>query len=143
MYFPPYFGCVLLGVDSLRGGLAEGNGISETDFFEILTIQNDQICYLKHVLAPLYVFFTPFGCCCWGVGSQGIRGTACLCIFPASAAQECLSLSPLRGALPKAIEFSSAPLTQEDLSLKNICGAFRRRGGPAKSPPLLSSSASQ
>ena len=27
MWFLPYFGCVLLGVDSLRGGLAEGNRI--------------------------------------------------------------------------------------------------------------------
>ena len=36
--------------------------ISETDFFHILTIQNDQISYVKHVLAPLYVFFTLFGC---------------------------------------------------------------------------------
>ena len=25
----PYFGCVLLGVDSLRGGLAEGNRIAK------------------------------------------------------------------------------------------------------------------
>ena len=41
--------------------------ISETDFFYISTIQNDQICYVKHVLAPLYVFFTLFGCC-WGGG---------------------------------------------------------------------------
>ena len=31
--------------------------IFETDFFDILTIQNDQISYVKHVLAPLYVFF--------------------------------------------------------------------------------------
>ena len=28
MWFLPYFGCVLLGVDSLRGGLAEGNRIT-------------------------------------------------------------------------------------------------------------------
>ena len=36
--------------------------ISETDFPDILTIQNDQISYVKHVLGPLYVFFTLFGC---------------------------------------------------------------------------------
>ena len=53
---------MLLGVDSLRGGLAEGNGISETDFFHTLTIQNDQISYAKHGLAPVHVFFTLFGC---------------------------------------------------------------------------------
>ena len=40
--------------------------ISETDFFDTLTIQIDQISYVKHVLAPLYVFFTQFGC--WGGG---------------------------------------------------------------------------
>ena len=28
MWFFPYFVCVLLGVDSLRGGLAEGNTIT-------------------------------------------------------------------------------------------------------------------
>ena len=31
--------------------------ISESDFFDTLTVQNDQICYVKHVLAPFYVFF--------------------------------------------------------------------------------------
>ena len=40
--------------------------ISKTDFFDTLTIQKDQISYVKHVLAPLYVFFTLFGC--WGGG---------------------------------------------------------------------------
>ena len=54
--------------------------------FNVLTIQNDQISHVKHVLAPLYVFFTLLGC--WGGGgSQGGRGTTC-CSFPASAAQK-------------------------------------------------------
>ena len=44
--------------------------ISETDLFDIMTIQNDQISYFKHVLAFLYVFFTLFGC--GGGGSQGV-----------------------------------------------------------------------
>ena len=45
--------------------------ISDTDFFfDTLTIQNDQISYVKHVLAPLYVFFTLFG---WGGGPKGSR----------------------------------------------------------------------
>ena len=44
--------------------------ISETDFFDILTIQDDQISYVKHVLAPLYVFFTLFGC--WGALCFGL-----------------------------------------------------------------------
>ena len=45
--------------------------ISETDFFDTLTIQNDQISHVKHVLAPFYAFFTLFGCWGWG-GSQGV-----------------------------------------------------------------------
>ena len=45
--------------------------ISKTDFFDALTIQKDERSYVKHVLAPLYVFFTLFGC--WGGGgSQGV-----------------------------------------------------------------------
>ena len=76
--------------------------ISETDFLDTLTIQNDQISYLKHVLAPRFVFFTLLGC--WGGGPKGSRAT-CLRSFPASAAQKRLFPTPLRGALPKAIEF--------------------------------------
>ena len=50
-------------------GLSSSNmKISETDFFHILTIQNDQISYVKHVLAPLHVFFTQFGCVGGGGG---------------------------------------------------------------------------
>ena len=61
--------------------------ISETDFFDTLTIQNDQIPYVKHVLAPLHVFFTLFR---WGGGApKGSREqTTCLCSFPASTAQK-------------------------------------------------------
>ena len=43
--------------------------ISKTDFFDTLTIHNDQISYVKHVLAPLYVFFTLFGCVGGGGGA--------------------------------------------------------------------------
>ena len=35
--------------------------IYETDLFDTMTIQNDEMSYVKHVLAPLYVFFTLFG----------------------------------------------------------------------------------
>ena len=42
--------------------------ISETNFFDTLTIQNHQISYVKHVLDPLHVFFTLFGCVCVGGG---------------------------------------------------------------------------
>ena len=48
--------------------------ISETDFFDTLTIQSDQISYVKHVLAPLYVFFTLFGCWAGGGGGGLPRG---------------------------------------------------------------------
>ena len=46
--------------------------LSETDFVDTLTIQNHQISYVKHVLAPLYAFFTLFGCWGEGGGSQGV-----------------------------------------------------------------------
>ena len=39
-------------------------------FFDIVTTYNDEICYVKHVLALFYVFFTLFGC--WGGVSQGV-----------------------------------------------------------------------
>ena len=45
-FFHPIWASVLK-VDSLRGGLAEGNNISETDFFDIPTIHNDQIFYMQ------------------------------------------------------------------------------------------------
>ena len=63
--------------------------ISESDFFDTLTIQNDQISYVKHVLDPLHVFFTQFGCV-WGGGGvpRGLGHTTCLCSFPAWAAQK-------------------------------------------------------
>ena len=47
--------------------------ISETDFFDTLTIQSDQISYVKPVLAPLYVFFTLLGCSGRG-GGGGPKG---------------------------------------------------------------------
>ena len=54
------------------------------------------------------MFFTPFGC--WGGISRGVGHNLLLCSFPASAAQKWLSLCPLRGALPKAIEFTTTHL---------------------------------
>ena len=35
--------------------------IFKTEFFDIPAIHNDQISYVKHVVDPLYVFFTLFG----------------------------------------------------------------------------------
>ena len=76
--FLPFFICFSLYLGVGGGGLPRGVGhnllmqfsslgspkmeISETDFFNILTIQNNQISYVKHVLDPLCVFFTLFGC---------------------------------------------------------------------------------
>ena len=81
MWFSPYLG---LGGGG-GGGLPRGPGhnllmqfsgfggskmeISDTHPFETVTTQNDQISYVKHVLAPVYVFFTSFGC--RGGGPQG------------------------------------------------------------------------
>ena len=49
--------------------------------------------------------FSPYLGVGGGGGSQVGCGTTCFCSFLASAAQKWSSLSPLRGALPKAIEF--------------------------------------
>ena len=56
--------------------------LSETDFFDTLTIQNHQLSYVKHVLAPLYVFFTLFGC--WGEGGapKGSWAQPAYAVFP-------------------------------------------------------------
>ena len=79
--------------------------ISETDFFDTSTIQNDQISYVKHVVAPLYVFFTLFGC--WGGGGGLPRGLGhnLLVQFSSLGSSRMVVPLPLRGALPKAIEF--------------------------------------
>ena len=76
------WGWVPLGHNLLMQFSASANSkmeISETDFFDTLTIQNDQISYVKHVLAPLYVFFTLFGC--WGGGLPGGLGRNLLIQF--------------------------------------------------------------
>ena len=97
MCFAPYLG---VGGEGVPRGLGQnllmhfsnlGSSkleISETNFSDILTIQNDQIPYVKHVLAPLYLFFTLLGFSGAGGGSQGGRGKTCLCTFPALAAQK-------------------------------------------------------
>ena len=40
-------------------------------FFDIVTTYNDEICYVKHVLDPLCVFFTLFGFL-WGSLPRGL-----------------------------------------------------------------------
>ena len=58
----------LLRVDSLRGGLAEGNRIY---LFDIVTTHHDQPSYVKHVLGRICLFFTLFGCWVRGEGGGG------------------------------------------------------------------------
>ena len=96
MCFSPYLG---VGGGGTKGSRAHnllmqfsglGNSkmeFSEIDFFHTLTIQNDQISYVKHVLDPLHVFFTQFGCVVGGV-PRGLGHTTCLCSFQASATQK-------------------------------------------------------
>ena len=43
-------------------GVVRSAPVHTTDFFDIVTIQNDQISYVNHVVDPLCVFFTLFGC---------------------------------------------------------------------------------
>ena len=49
--------------------------LAETDFFDTLTIQNDQIAYIKHGFALLYVFFTLFGCWVFKGGPGATKGS--------------------------------------------------------------------
>ena len=48
--------------------------------FDIVTTYNDEICYVKHVLDPLCVFFTLFGCG-GGGGTKGSRAHKLLMQF--------------------------------------------------------------
>ena len=101
-------------------------------FFYILTIQNDQISYVKHVLAPLYVFLTLFGC--WGGVPRG-QGTTCLCSFPASATQ--------KWKFPKLIFFYILTIQNDQISyVKHVLAPLYvfltlfgcRQGGGGGSP---------
>ena len=88
--------------------------ISETDFFDTLTIQNDQISYVKHVLAPLHVFFTLFVCVCGGGGgTRGSRAHNLLVQFPASAAQ--------KWKFPKLIFFDTLTIQNDQTFLTEAC----------------------
>ena len=68
---------VLMQFSSLGTSTME---LSETDFVDTLAIQNDQISYIKHVLAPLYVVFTLFGC--WGGLGGGGPGFCLVSVLP-------------------------------------------------------------
>ena len=52
-------------------------------FFDIVTTDNDGICYVKHVLAPFYVFFHPIWVCVGGGGGapKGSRAQPANAVF--------------------------------------------------------------
>ena len=86
--------------------------ISGTDFFDSLTIQNDKISYVKHVLAPIYVFSTLFGGFGGGGGgSQGGYGRTHLCSFLASVVPLPLSRCLAEGNRIFAGLFSRMPVS--------------------------------
>ena len=62
-------------------------------FFDILTIHNGQICYVKHVLGPSMCFSSYLGALDVWTGARG-RGTTCLRHFPPSIAQKCNLSNP-------------------------------------------------
>ena len=115
MCFSPYLGVGGGGTNGYRAhnllmqfcGLGSSKmEISETVFFDTLTIQNDQISYVKHVLAPPYLFLTLFGC--GGGVPRGIGHTTCLCSFAASAAQ--------KWKFPKLFFFDTLTIQNDQIS---------------------------
>ena len=78
MCFSPYLGVGVGGGGWLPRGLGQNllmqfsrlrnskMEISETNFFYTLTIQNDQISYVNHVLAPFMCFSPYLGVGVWG-----------------------------------------------------------------------------
>ena len=119
----PLFGCsggggvprglghnLLMQLSSLGSSKME---ISETDFSDILTIQNDQIILCKACFSPSLCVFHPIGVLGGGAAPKGAGAQFAYAVF-----QPRSSLSPLRGALPKAIEFSLVPSAQVGLGQK-------------------------
>ena len=51
-------------------------------FFDIVTTYNDGICYVGHVLDPLCVFSTLFGCGGGGGAPKGSRVQPAYAVFP-------------------------------------------------------------
>ena len=90
--------------------------IFETDFFDILTIQNDQISYAKHVLAPLHMFFR---CCV-----VRLPEAALFLLSPTSAV-------PCARTVRTATSCSRSPRR----ALRLLAAAERRVAGPAPSGP--------
>ena len=67
--------------------------VFKTGFYDIVITQNDHaryLCFSKHVLGRIYVYFTPFGYWPHGGGGGLPRDwyTTCLCSFSPRAAQK-------------------------------------------------------
>ena len=77
---PKVLGHLLMQFSSLGSSKME---FSETDFFDIVTIQNDEISYVKHVL-DTFVCFSPYlGVGVWGGGGalKGARAQPAHAVF--------------------------------------------------------------
>ena len=61
---------------------------SKTDFSDVVTTHNHQICYVKHVLGPLSMFFTLFWYWAMGQVSQWTGAQPASSSFPPLAAQK-------------------------------------------------------
>ena len=83
--------------------------ISESDFFNTLTIQNDQISYVKHVLAPFYLFFTLFGCAGGGGGLPRGLGHNLLMQITEDKAPKQFNNSPLADKRVRVLLATSSP----------------------------------
>ena len=53
------------------------------NILDIVITHNHEMCYIKHALDPLCVFFTLFGCGGWGGGPKGSRAQLADAVFPA------------------------------------------------------------
>ena len=90
---PRGVGCILLMQFSRLG--SSKMEIFETDFFDILTIQSDQISYVKHVLAPFSVFFSPYLGVRGGGGGGLLRGLGHNLFMPFSPLSSSRMVVPL------------------------------------------------
>ena len=103
--------------------------LSKTDFFDTLTIQNDQISYAKHVLAPLYVFFTIFGC--WGARGGLPRGLGHNLLMQLSSLSSSRMVVPLPSSRCRA---EGNRITLQRLLDQSQAGVYR---GKSYIPPIL------
>ena len=86
--------------NSFRPSTGQKWKIFANHFFDMVTTYNDEICYVKHVLAPFYVVFTRFGY--WGGRApKGCRAQPAYAVFPPRQLK--------KGNFPKLIFFILGP----------------------------------